>query len=327
MVPQRLRLAVLAARCLIVAGLSVASTKAETISPIALPSSGLPTTAPVMLDAGIANPAAEARQPQPPQSQPSDSGFVHPWELPPVQVVGQRPGLREEDLVGTYAQPLWTADRRFAETRIYVRPEGSLQFEAWFIPTVNRKGASVFQTQYELEFGLPHRFQLDLYLNPTYTGSGGPTFINQAFELRYALADWGKIWGNPTLYAEYTRQDQGPDQLESKLLLGDELVPRWHWGADLTYQYDFGGSFTNTYETTGGLSYTLIDSRIDLGVEAKLQLFDVRRHRGHLTDNTFIGPSIQFRPMPRMHIDIVPLIGITHESPAVQAYFVVGWEF
>jgi hypothetical protein len=289
---------------------------------------------PLMLGPQIVNPAEEFRPPQTqPQSQPYGSGsvdIVHPWELPPVEIVGQRtPELREEQRVGSYAQPLWTADRRFAETRVYVRPEGSLEFESWFIPTVNRNGPTVFQTQYELEFGLPHRFQLDLYFNPTYVGSGpgSRTFTNQAVELRYALADWGVIWGNPTLYAEYTRQDQGPDELETKILFGGELAPRFHWGFDLTYQRDFGGLFTNTYETTGGLSYTLIDSRIDLGAEAKVQLFDVHDHRGRFTDNVFLGPSVQFRPLARAHVDVVPLIGLTHESPALELYIVFGWEF
>lgn len=280
---------------------------------------------PVYLDNTIVNPAQEMRRPS---SQPYEDGggFTHPWELPPVDVVATS-GLREEQRVGSYAQPVWTTDRRFAETRVYVRPEGSLQFEWWYIPTVNRRGPSDFESQFELEFGLPYRFQLDLYLNPSWTGSGGPTFLNEAIELRYALADWGKIWGNPTLYLEYTKQDQGPDQLEFKFLFGGELAPRYHWGWDLTYQRDMGGDNANTYETTAGLSYTVVDNKFDLGAEFKLQYFEFRGSRGHFHDNTFLGPSLQYRPIPRMHIDAAPLIGLTHESPGLQLYIVLGWEF
>lgn len=282
---------------------------------------------PVLLDQSIVNPAEEMRQPPPASSQPTDDlTLTHPWRMPPVNVVS-RSGLREEDRIGTYAQPLWTATRRFAETRVYVRPEGSIQFEYWFIPTVNRKGPTDFQTQFEVEFGLGYRLQLDLYLSPNWTGSGGPTNLNESIELRYALADWGKIWGNPTLYLEFTKQDNAPDQLEFKLLFGGELGPRWHWGWDLTYERTMGGDGENNYETTAGLSYTLVDNRFDVGAEFKLQEFDVHGSRGHFTDNVFLGPSIQFRPVPRMHIDFAPLIGLTHESPALQAYVVVGWEF
>lgn len=279
---------------------------------------------PVYMDNSIVNPAEEMRRPS---SQPIDEGgFTHPWEMPPVNVVGAS-GLREEQLIGKYAQPLWTADRRFAETRVYVRPEGSLQFEFWYIPTITRKGASAFETQYELEYGLPGRFQLDLYLNPNWSGSGGPTNLDEAIEVRYALADWGRIWGNPTLYLEYTKQDHGPDQLEAKILFGGELAPRYHWGWDLTYQRDMGGDNANTYETTAGLSYTLLDNRFDLGAEFKLQMDEYHGTRGQFHDHVFIGPSLQYRPIPRMHLDVVPLIGLSHESEALELYLVLGWEF
>lgn len=282
---------------------------------------------PVMLLSQIANPADQMRAPtSQPASQPFEGGPVNPWELPPVTVYGRAP-LREEDRVGSYAQPRWTTDRRFAETRIYVRPEGALEFEYWLIPTVNRKGPSEVQQQYELEFGLPGRFQLDLYLINDRLGSSGKTFVNSSVELRYALADWNKIWGNPTLYVEYTFQDQAPDAIETKLLLGGEITSRWHWGTDLTFEHVTGGDAESTYEMTNGVSYTVIDSRFSVGAEFKLQFIDVHGHRGRFTDHTLLGPSLQYRPLQRMHIDLVPLIGLTHESPALQAYLVLGWDF
>jgi hypothetical protein len=283
---------------------------------------------PILLDNTIVNPAEEMRRPESQPSQPiPDLNITHPWEMPPVIVQGQNPShLREEDRIGTYAQPLWTADRRFAETRVYVRPEGALQFEYWYIPTFNRHGKTEFETQYELEFGLGHRLQLDLYLNPNWVGSG-PTNLDEAIELRYALADWGVIWGNPTLYIEYTHVDGGPEQLESKVLFGGELATRWHWGWDLTFQRNLGGDNENTYETTAGLSYTVVDNKLDAGAEFKLQENTFHNDRRHLRDNTFIGPSLQYRPFARMHIDLAPLFGITHESPTAEVYLVVGWEF
>ena len=52
----------------------------------------------------------------------------------------------------------------------------------------------------EVEIGLPYRMQLDLYND--IEGDEKGRFHYQSFnvELRYALADWGKIWGNPTFY-------------------------------------------------------------------------------------------------------------------------------
>jgi hypothetical protein len=286
---------------------------------------------PILLDNTIVNPADEMHKPRLADSQASADqsiGIAHPWEMPVINVVGQDPNhLREENRIGSYAQPIWAADRRFAETRVYVRPEGALQFEYWFIPTINRHGKQEFETQYELEFGLGHRVQLDLYLNPNWVGGGGATNIDEAIELRYAFADWGVLWGNPTAYIEYTHEDNGPEQLETKILFGGEIATRLHWGWDLTYQRNMGGDNENTYETTAGLSYTLLDSRFDIGAEFKLQMNDFRGNRGHFQDNTFLGPSFQYRPLERVHIDVAPLIGLTHESPAAEIYIVVGWEF
>src|SRR5262245_26788105 len=63
------------------------------------------------------------------------------FELPPVKVVGEHPSdLREEDRVGTYAQPRWTATRRFPNTRIYVIPENQIEVEFWSRPTFTRDG-------------------------------------------------------------------------------------------------------------------------------------------------------------------------------------------
>ena len=36
---------------------------------------------------------------------------------------------------------------------------------------------------------------------------------------------------------------------------------------------------------------------------------------------------IQWRPIPRMHVDFAPLIGVTNQSPAAKIYLVIGFEF
>lgn len=72
-----------------------------------------------------------------------------------------RAPLFEEDLIGDYSQPRWTAHRRFGETRVYVIPPGTVEFEDWVRPTVGTDGEpSKFRSLYEVEFGLPGRFRL-----------------------------------------------------------------------------------------------------------------------------------------------------------------------
>jgi hypothetical protein len=36
---------------------------------------------------------------------------------------------------------------------------------------------------------------------------------------------------------------------------------------------------------------------------------------------------MQLRPLPRMHIDFAPLIGVTDAASATKIFVVVGWEF
>src|SRR5262249_21809244 len=157
---------------------------------------------------------------QGPESRPA--GAQEPTlstDRPPIVVEGrQLSELREEDRIGPYGQPRWTAKRRFANTRVYVLPEGQVEFTYWHISELPKHGGpTLVQTEYEVEFGLPYRFQLDLYAVSKKQGNDGPLdFDEQRVELRYALADWGKIWGNPTLYLEGKSLSDEPDHFEVK---------------------------------------------------------------------------------------------------------------
>src|SRR4029079_14072784 len=95
------------------------------------------------------------------QTQPVDAPRQRSFELPPVTVVGEaQPQLKEEERVGSYEQPRWTATRRFPNTRIYVIPEKQVEVEYWIRPTFTRDGTTEIRSLYELEVGLPWRFQL-----------------------------------------------------------------------------------------------------------------------------------------------------------------------
>ena len=89
-----------------------------------------------------------------------------------------------------------------------------------------------------------------------------------------------------------------------------------------------GDNRSNEIEVTGGVSYTLQDSRFSIGAETECGAVDTHDHRGTFNDKFFfLGPSFQFFPTERVHIDFAPLIGLTGDSPAFRAYFIVGYEF
>jgi hypothetical protein len=258
---------------------------------------------------------------------PSNSARQRSFELPPVTVVGQsEPSLREEERVGTYAQPRWTATRRFPNTRVYVIPEHQIEVEYWIRPTFTEDGETEIRQLYEIEVGLPYRFQLDLYYRSDQVGT--EDYLNGAqFEVRWALADWGKIWGNPTIYLEYAPLEDRPDKIEARLLLGDELAPRWHWGLNFNWEGETGGEREYEYQVAGGLSYTVVDEKFSIGVEAKALFTDVKGDRGNFTDTYFVGPSFQWRPMPQLTLNLAPLIGVGDNSPDAEITLNIGWEF
>src|SRR4051794_37283745 len=102
----------------------------------------------VTAHAQVVNPAAQSA---PSQDQPKIEDTRHTWVMPPVDVFGKAP-LTEEDRIGGYAQPRWTAHRRFSETRVYVIPRGMVDFEYWLVPERSKDGSTDFATQYEVEF-------------------------------------------------------------------------------------------------------------------------------------------------------------------------------
>jgi hypothetical protein len=272
--------------------------------------------------AQIANPADSQKPPPAPTQTPA--------QLPDETVVTSHPvsDLHEEDRIGPYGQPEWTTHRRFPFTRIYVRPPGTFSFEYWervTIPHGGGKAATI--TQYEFEVGLPGRFQFDMYLNQNKEGRDSPMENENAVELRYALADWDKLWGNPTLYAEYVSRDAQVDKFEGKLLLGDELSRSWHWGTNFYFERELGDTGENDYGFTGGLSKTLEDEHLSLGVETKIEWVDLSASRGDYDKVILLGPSLQYRPSSHLHMDIAPLVGLGPDSPDMQALFVLGYEF
>jgi hypothetical protein len=248
--------------------------------------------------------------------------------LPEVRVEGSTTEIPdEEQLVGDNQQPEWTTQRRFATTRIYVIEPGQVEFEQWWKSKFLRGGGTDHLFQSELEVGLPYRFQLDLYENLEHASGGSLKHQGNQVELRYAFADWGKIPLNPAIYGEWKFNDHAPDAYEVKLLLGDQIAPRWHWGINLFYEQEVGGGRESEMGLAQGLSYSLVDEKLSAGIEMNVERSSGPNLDGVPGTEVLLGPSVQWRPLSRMHLDIVPLIGVTHDSPRVEAFVVFGFDF
>jgi hypothetical protein len=271
--------------------------------------------------------------------------------------------LKDEQPIGPYRRPIWTLHRPSPTTRIYLQVDpGEVEFEQWLDIRLRKKRSEPddrIRMSEEFEFGLGGRFQLDLYYNTIFSRNNGQnaslSIRSWAAELRYALADWGVIWGNPTLYFEYIlwnndpsgHGDEATSSIEPKILLGDDLGGGWHWGVNLFYEATTNAS-VREHGITGSLLKTLIDGKLSAGLTAKFVYeSDNIGSDQSLTSRSrelYVGPNFQIRFAPveaeteidgkkrtvvkaKAHLDIEPIFGLTGDSSRVQILIIFGWDF
>ena len=254
-----------------------------------------------------------------------------PVTLPPITVNGaateSRPGwLQEEQYLGPYQQPEWTTERRFPGTRVYLQQmPWDMGFEQWARYRHFRDGTAETRFQEEYEIGLPYRFQVDLYETWATDEHHRTQQDEMSAEVRYALADWGKIPLNPTLYLEYAEHDHDANTLEGKVLLGTDLTHRLHWGLNFACEQELGQPNNTELAVSQGVSYSLVEERLGVGMEME---YYHEKAAGSAPQNEFlIGPSLQWRPAPWCHVDLAPLFGCTHDAPQIEAFLVIGFDF
>ncbi len=248
--------------------------------------------------------------------------------LPTVEVSANAPAVSENDLIGETKRPEWTAHRRFATTRVYIQKDpGEIGIEQWWRSRTDDDVTKHLFIE-EVEIGLPNRMQLDLYYDWVHE-DGETDSKDFAVELRWALADWGVIPLNPTLYGEYKWDlgAAGTDVYEFKLLLGDDITPKLHWGMNFVYEREIDGEKAQEFAITQGISYTIIDQVLSAGIEMFFKYENVEGERDNGEHKFNIGPSVQWRPTKNTHIDLVATFGCTDDAVDVETFVVLGWDF
>lgn len=255
------------------------------------------------------------------------SGGQPPAATAPI-VVQDRKQMQEEVAVGPYAQPEWTTHRRFPVSRVYVQHMPyEVGIEQWWRLRHFRDGTTQQRFQEEAAIGLPNRVQCDIYETWVVENSGRTVHQDVSVEGRWALADWGRIPMNPTVYLEWKFVEEGADVLEAKLLLGDEFVPGFHWALNLVDEQEMSDARTTELQVSGALGWTVIDSKLGVGVEAKYVNETEKGARSDAANKVLVGPSLQWRPAKAWHVDLAPLVGLTDDSPRLEAWAVAGVEF
>jgi hypothetical protein len=271
----------------------------------------------------------EERRPEviPPLAEPDQRQQNLPWNSNSITSDTQR--------VGPYNQPVWTTQRPFSTVRTYVLPPGQAQVEQWYRPRWKKDGSREDRVLEELAIGLPGRFQLDIYERWNIKEDGTKNYnANQEavqIELRWAVADWGVIPLNPTLYAEWVQRgnrDDEPDKYEVKLLLAEEFFRGklfWAWNANL--EQEVGGAKETEVGWSMALSTTIVERKLMAGIEMWHRAQNVHGERSTWNEEFLIGPSFQWRPTNRTFLNVSPLFGTTHDSVETELYVIFGFQF
>jgi hypothetical protein len=127
------------------------------------------------------------------------------------------------------------------------------------------------------------------------------------------------------------RQHDAPPKAEFKLLLGDSLTRRLHFGFNVVFEHELGGTLENEYALTSGISYTLTDETFALGAEVQFETVDTAGDRFAFANwELLAGPSLAWSPTRPMHILLVALLGNETEgdshTPLVEPTLILGWE-
>jgi hypothetical protein len=233
----------------------------------------------------------------------------------------------QTQLVGPYKQPAWTLVRKFPATRVYLMvPPGSNMYEKWVDMRVPKKGPAEVRFRDEFAFGLGKRIELDLYLHTVLKGQQGEYAFDWrgfSWEVRYALADWGKIWGNPTLYFEHKILN-GFMGIEPKILLGDQIGKRSIWGLNLIYEAFLAKKRADQereWASTGSYGY-MVNDDFTAGLSLMYRYNDI-----DFSDEFYAGPLIQYRFNSKAYISIETLLGTTETSKSSRNTLIFGWRF
>ncbi len=248
----------------------------------------------------------------------------------PSIVVTSPPVPGENKMVGSYAQPEWSARRPFPGVSVYVQPAAQYELETGFQDLTTRSGAHHRESSQELEVGLGHRWQaaVENTWADFYEGARRPPRWHEdslRLSARYALADWGKLPFNPALGLGWRCNPGAADAPVVQLVLGDEFTPRLHWAADFQYEHQTGGPRLRELTAATAITYSVTNETLNIGLQAQW------KRTTELLDPTSIhteaGPCIQFRPRDQIHLDCVALWGTERSRPVHGLVLSVGFEF
>lgn len=246
------------------------------------------------------------------------------------------------------APPAYSRSRFSNLTNAYVLPPWTFFFGEIYEGDAFQHGPPDHLFTQEIELGLPYRFGVAAETTLERFNDGGG-FETTSIEGRYALADWGKIPLNPTLFVEYkfgvgpirheeippppgggeaeAGPPQRPNAYEVRLLLSQEFCKRWEWALNGFFEKENTGDRGREIGFAQSVMTPILlpEEQLKVGVEMAYKNFSVKDTRGNAENSFVIGPSIAYRTSKNTRFDVSTLFGCNDESPHVTVFAVFSW--
>ncbi|PYI46343.1 MAG: hypothetical protein DMF11_09080 [Verrucomicrobia bacterium] len=242
--------------------------------------------------------------------------------------------------LGEYAQPAWAERSRFSSTTsVYVLSPYEMFVGTIWEAIFRRHGKALHDLTQEVDFGLPHRFEVGLENELGLVGSDAHETSVTA-EARYAFANWNAIPLNPAISAEYifgvgkSVKDTGsdkdlrrqPNAVAVRLLLGQNFAHHFGYGLNVGLQQDVSRDSGREFEISQSVAYGAMKGKLEFGAEMRY-VHNTPQRNPVDRDELVTGPTIGWKPTRQLRISLAPLFGCTGDSPRVESFVLVSYEF
>ena len=242
--------------------------------------------------------------------------------------------------LGEYAQPAWAERSRFSSTTsVYVLSPYEMFVGTIWEAIFRRHGKALHDLTQEVDFGLPHRFEVGLENELGLVGSDAHE-TSVIAEARYAFANWNAIPLNPAISAEYifgvgkSVKDTGsdkdlrrqPNAVAVRLLLGQNFGDHFGYGLNVGLQQDVSRDSGREFEISQSVAYGAMKGKLEFGAEMRY-VHNTPQRNPVDRDELVTGPTIGWKPTRQLRISLAPLFGCTGDSPRVESFVLVSYEF
>ena len=242
--------------------------------------------------------------------------------------------------LGEYAQPAWAERSRFSSTTsVYVLSPYEMFVGNIWEAIFRRHGKTLHDLTQEVDFGLPHRFEVGVENELGLVGSDAHETSVTA-EARYAFANWNAIPLNPAISAEYifgvgkSVKDTGsdkdlrrqPNAVAVRLLLGQNFGDHFGYGLNVGLQQDVSRDSGREFEISQSVAYGAMKGKLEFGAEMRY-VHNTPQRNPVDRDELVTGPTIGWKPTRQLRISLAPLFGCTGDSPRVASFVLVSYEF